>query len=166
MNKFYLIIALLFLATNSIQSQETKEFTTVKTKTGDVKVPGTWTQLNTMDDSGQTYLKNKEEIIIAIAQNPKKAYSFFKANKSDFENVKEFYKWDADYRKENNFKTDKIKENPKQEYVIWKFNDGKLDNMFLFGSSKDSFLNLLIYTNTWTEADKILFLENLYQLNK
>ena len=118
MNKFHLIIALLFLATNSIQSQENQEFTTVKTKTGDVKVPGTWTQLNTMDDSGQTYLKNKEEIIIAIAQNPKKAYSFFKANKSDFENVKEFYKWDADYRKENNFKIDKIKENPKQEFYV------------------------------------------------
>ena len=166
MNKLYLIVALLFLATNNINSQNLKDFSSVKTKTSDVKIPGDWTQLNTMDDSGQTYLKNTDGVIIAIAQNPKKAYSFFKSNTSDFENVKEFYKWDADYRKENNFKTDKIKENAKEEYVIWKYNDGKLDNVFLFGSSKNNFLNLLVYTDIWTESEKILFLENLYKLNK
>ena len=166
MNKLYLIVALLFLATNNINSQNLKDFSSVKTKTSDVKIPGDWTQLNTMDDSGQTYLKNTDGVIIAIAQNPKKAYSFFKSNSSDFENVKEFYKWDADYRKENNFKTDKIKENAKEEYVIWKYNDEKLDNVFLFGSSKNNFLNLLVYTNIWTESEKILFLENLYKLNK
>lgn len=166
MNKLYLIVALLFLATNNINSQNLKDFSSVKTKTSDVKIPGDWTQLNTMDDSGQTYLKNTDGVIIAIAQNPKKAYSFFKSNTSDFENVKEFYKWDADYRKENNFKIDKIKENAKEEYVIWKYNDGKLDNVFLFGSSKNNFLNLLVYTDIWTESEKILFLENLYKLNK
>ena len=166
MNKLYLIVALLFLATNNINSQNLKDFSSVKTKTSDVKIPGDWTQLNTMDDSGQTYLKNTDGVIIAIAQNPKKAYSFFKSNSSDFENVKEFYKWDADYRKENNFKTDKIKENAKEEYVIWKYNDEKLDNVFLFGSSKNNFLNLLVYTDIWTESEKILFLENLYKLNK
>ena len=166
MNKLYLIVALLFLATNNINSQNLKDFSSVKTKTSDVKIPGDWTQLNTMDDSGQTYLKNTDGVIIAIAQNPKKAYSFFKSNSSDFENVKEFYKWDADYRKENNFKTDKIKENAKEEYVIWKYNDEKLDNVFLFGSSKNNFLNLLVYTNIWTESEKILFLENFYKLNK
>ncbi len=51
-------------------------------------------------------------------------------------------------------------------YVIWKFNDKKLDNVFLFGSSKDNFLNLLVYTNSWSENEKIEFLENLYKLNK
>lgn len=166
MSKLYLIVALLYLATNNINSQNIKDFSIVKTKTSDVKIPGHWKQLNTMDDSGQTYLKNTDGVIIAIAQNPKKAYSFFKSNTSDFENVKEFYKWDADYRKENNFKTDKIKENAKEEYVIWKYNDEKLDNVFLFGSSKNNFLNLLVYTNIWTESEKILFLENLYKLNR
>ena len=166
MNKLYLIVALLYLATNNINSQNIKDFSIVKTKTSDVKIPGNWTQLNTMDDSGQTYLKNTDGVIIAIAQNPKKAYPFFKSNTSDFENVKEFYKWDADYRKENNFKTDKIKENAKEQYVIWKYNDEKLDNVFLFGSSKNNFLNLLVYTNIWTESEKIIFLENLYKLNR
>ncbi|MES2573951.1 MAG: hypothetical protein V4572_03330 [Bacteroidota bacterium] len=166
MSRLNLIVVLLFFCTNFIFCQEATDYSSVKTKTGLVKVPGKWEQLNTEEDSGQTYLKNKDGIIIAIAQNPKKAYSFFKSNGSAFENVKLFYTWDSDYMKENKFKTDKLKENPKLEYIIWKFNDGKLDNVFLFGSVKDNFLNLLVYTNTWTEDEKILFLENLYKLNK
>ena len=50
--------------------------------------------------------------------------------------------------------------------LIWKYNDNKLDNVFLFGSTKNCFLNLLVYTNNWDEKEKIKFLENLYQLNK
>jgi len=76
-----------------------------------------------------------------------------------------FYKWDSDYREEINFKTVKIKENSKLEYVIWKFNDGKMDNIFLFASVRDNFLNLLIYTDRWNEDEKVTFLENIYKLN-
>lgn len=147
-------------------AQTATDFSIVKTKTGDVKIPGNWNQLNTADDSGQTYLKNNDGVIIAIAQNPKKSYPFFKSKKSDFENVKLFYAWDSDYMKESKFKTDKIKENSKSEYIIWKYNDGKLENVFLFGSAKDNFLNLLVCTTVWDEDKKVLFLENLYELNK
>jgi hypothetical protein len=55
-------------------------------------------------------------------------------------------------------------QNPKLEYIIWNYNDVKLDNVFLFGSVKDDFLNLLIDTNEWNE--KVKFLENRYELNK
>jgi len=166
MRRLNLMLVVLFFLPNFIFCQEAKEYSTVKTNAGDVKIPGNWQQLNKMDDSGQTYFQNTDGVVIAIAQNPKKSYSFFKSNKSDFENVKLFYAWDADWRKENKFKTDKIKEDAKLEYVIWKYNDGKMDNVFLFGSTKDNFLNLLVYTNDWNEAEKIAFLENLYKLNK
>ncbi len=166
MSRLNLMLVMLVFVPNFIFSQEVKDFTTVKTATNDVKIPGSWEQLNTADDSGQTYLKNNDGVIIAIAQNLKKAYPFFNSKKSAFENVKLFYTWDSDYRKENKFKTDKIKENAKSEYVIWKYNDGKSDNVFLFGSVKDNFLNLLVYTDKWTEAEKITFLENLYKINK
>ena len=166
MTKQNLLFALLFILPNFIFSQDADSYSSVKTNTGDVKIPGKWEPLNKMDDSGQTYLKNKDGIVIAVAQNPKKSYSFFKANKSDFENVKEFYTWDSDYQKENKMRTAKLKEDVKQEYIIWKFNDGKLDNVFLFGSSKANFLNLLVYTNSWSEDEKIKFLENLFKLNK
>lgn len=148
-----------------IFSQETI-YSRLKTDSGEVKIPGEWKQLNKIEDSGQIYLKNNEGVIIAIAQNPQKAYPFYKSDKSNFENVIGFYKWDSDYREENNFKTQKLKENSNNEYVIWKYNDGKLDNIFLFGVSKNNFLNLLVYTNVWSEDEKIKFLENLYEINK
>lgn len=151
---------------NFIFCQELTDFTPLKTNSGIVKIPGNWEQLNTMDDSGQTYLKNKEGVIIAIAQNPKKAYPFFKSKATDFENVKLFYIWDSDYYKENKFKTEKIKENPELEYIIWKYNDKKGDNVYLFGSSQSNFLNLLVYTDSWSEEEKIIFLENLFKINK
>lgn len=160
------MLLLLVFMPNFIFCQDGKDYSNVKTKSGEVKIPGNWEQLNSMDDSGQTYLKNKDGVIIAVAQNPKKAYSFFKSSESAFENVKLFYIWDSDYRKENKFKTEKIKENSKLEYIIWKYNDEKLDNVFLFGSTKNNFLNLLVYTNNWSEDEKIIFLENLYTLNK
>lgn len=166
MNKLNLMFMMLFLLPNLIFCQDVMDYSSVKTKSGDVKIPEKWEQLNTTDDSGQTYLKNKDGVIIAIAQNPKKSYPFFKSNESDFESVKSFYVWDSNFYKENNFKTEKIKENAALEYIIWKYNDKKLDNVFLFGSAKNNFLNLLVYTNNWNEDEKIIFLENLYKLNK
>ncbi len=166
MKNLKLLFVLLNLLPNLIYCQDTTEYSKVKTNTGEVKIPGKWEQLNKMDDSGQTYLRNTEGVIIAIAQNPKKAYPFYKSNVSDFENVTLFYTWDSDYYKENKFKTDKIKENTELEYIIWKYNDKKLDNVFLFGSSKNNFLNLLVYTTNWKEEEKIIFLENLFKLNK
>ena len=157
---------IIFFLPNFIFCQENNDYTNLKTNTSDVKIPGIWEQLNKMNDSGQTYMKNKEGIIIAIAQNPKKAYPFFKNNIEDFDNVKLFYKWDSDYYVENKFKTELLKENSKLEYIVWKYNDNKLDNVFLFGSSKNNFLNLLVYTNNWSEDKKITFLEELYKLNK
>lgn len=166
MGKVKVMWVLLLLLPVVFYGQDKGVYSKVKTATGEVKIPGQWEQLNTMDDSGQTYLTNKEGVVIAVAQNLKKSYSFFKSNASDFENVRLFYQWDSDWRKENSFKTDKLKEDATLEYVIWKYYDGKADNVFLFGSSKATFLNLLVYTDKWKEADKILFLENLYQLNK
>lgn len=166
MIRLKLMFVIIFFLPNFIFSQDVMDYSKVKTSSGEVKIPGNWDKLNSIDDSGQTFLKNKDGIIIAIAQNPKKAYPFFKSNKSDFENVKEFYKWDSDFRKENHFKTEKIKKNPELEYIIWKYNDTKLDNVFLFGSSKDNFLNLLVYTNIWSENEILKFLEDLYKLNK
>ena len=166
MKRLKLIFIMLVFLPNYIFCQDSIDYSKVNTNSGTVKIPGSWEQLNKMDDSGQTYLKNKEGVIIAIAQNPKKAYPFFKSNVSNFENVKLFYTWDSDYYKENKFKTEKIKENTELEYIIWKYNDQKLDNVFLFGSSKSNFLNLLVYTNNWNEDEKIIFLENLFKLNK
>lgn len=36
----------------------------------------------------------------------------------------------------------------------------------LHSSNKEAFLNLLVYTDKWSENEKILFLEKIYKLNK
>lgn len=166
MKYFKIALLTILLASNFIFSQDSKEFTTIKTNTSEVKIPGKWEQLNKMNDSGQIFMKNVDGIIIAIAQNPKKAYPTFKKTETDYENVKLFYKWDSDYYTENKFKTKLLKENSNLEYIIWKYNDNKLDNVFLFGSTKENFLNLLVYTDKWSEVEKIIFLEELFKLNK
>ena len=162
MKYFKIALLTILLASNFIFSQDSKEFTTIKTNTSEVKIPGKWEQLNKMNDSGQIFMKNVDGIIIAIAQNPKKAYPTFKKTETDYENVKLFYKWDSDYYAENKFKTKLLKENSNLEYIIWKYNDNKLDNVFLFGSTKENFL----YTDKWSEVEKIIFLEELFKLNK
>lgn len=166
MNIFKSILLTIILVPSSIFCQESNEYSKVNTNTGAVKIPGKWEQLNKIDDSGQTYLRNSDGVVLGIAKNLKKSYSFFKPNLTDFEHVKLFYKWDSDYYKENKFKIDKIKENQESEYIIWKYNDSKIDNVFLFGSAKNVFLNLLVYTDRWTEGEKVVFLENLFELNK
>ncbi|SEF69473.1 hypothetical protein SAMN05421847_0655 [Halpernia humi] len=164
--KINIFLALLFFLPNIILSQDLDDFTNANTNTGNVKIPGKWEKLNKSDDSGQIFFKNKEGIIIAIAKNPKNAYPFYQKEKSDFENVQEFYKWDSDYIKSNNIDTEKLKENSEKKYIIWKYNDKKSDNVFLLGSVANNFINLLIYTDIWPEDKKIEFLENLYQINK
>ena len=80
MKNLKLLFVLLIFLPNLIFCQDNTEYSKVKTNTGEVKIPGKWEQLNKMDDSGQTYLRNTEGVIIAIAQNPKKAYPFYKSN--------------------------------------------------------------------------------------
>lgn len=160
-----LLLSVLFVSTVSI-AQTASEQTVAKTAKGDIILPGKWKELNRASDSGQTYYTNTEGVVIAVAQNPKKAYPCYKAGKSDFENVKLFYVWDSDYMIQNKLKTAKLKENADQAYIVWKFNDGKLDNIFLFGSIKENFLNLLVYTDKWTEEKQIAFLEGVYRANR
>ena len=101
MKKLNFLFFLLLLLPQVIFSQES--YTPLQTNSGEVIIPGKWQQLNTAEDSGQTYLKNSDNVIIAIAKNPKRAYPFYAKEKSDFENVIAFYKWDADYRESLNF---------------------------------------------------------------
>ena len=53
-----LMFVLLVFLPKFIISQDNTDYSKVKTNSGDVKIPGNWEQLNKMDDSGQTYLKN------------------------------------------------------------------------------------------------------------
>ncbi len=164
--KNIIYIITLLLISNLILAQETPTITLVDTDTEEIQVLGEWQKLNTTSDSGQRFLMNSDTVIIAVAQNKKIAYPFYEKGISDFELVEKFHQWDTDWLESNNTETKQLKKDKKKEYIIWKYNDGTSDNVFLFGSSKDNFLNLLVYTEKWTEEEKIQFLEQLYELNK
>lgn len=140
--------------------------TAITTDYGIIKVPGKWEVFNYAPDSKQYYLKNSDEIIIAITINPKKTYSFYSSSKTDSETIAAYYKWEYDYRVKNGFNTSKLKEDKKENYIIWKFTEEKLDNVFLYGVKSDYLVNYLVYTDKWAEGKKIEFLEQLYELNK
>lgn len=139
--------------------------TAITTDYGIIKVPGKWEVFNYATDSKQYYLKNSENIIIAITINPKKNYSFYSSSKTDLETVSDYYKWEYDYRVENGFKTSKLKKDKKKNYIIWKFTEKGIDNVFLYGVKSEYLVNYLVYTDQWKEGKKIDFLEQLYELN-
>ena len=78
MKKLYLNIILLLLLPLLSFSQNSSDVTIAKTNSGEVKIPGTWEELNSTNDTGQIFFRNSSGIVIAVAQNPKKAYPFFK----------------------------------------------------------------------------------------
>ena len=65
MKKLNFLFFLLLLLPQVIFSQES--YTLLQTNSGEVKIPGEWQQLNTAEDSGQTYLKNSDNVIIAYS---------------------------------------------------------------------------------------------------
>ena len=139
--------------------------TAITTDYGIIKVPGKWEVFNYTKDSNQYYLKNSENITIAVAINPKKNYSFYSPKDKDNQTTTAYFKWEYDYRVKHGFKTSKIKQDKKKNFIIWKFNENNIDNVFLYGVKSDYLLNFLVYTDQWEEKEKIAFLENLYELN-
>jgi len=139
--------------------------TEITTDYGKIKIPGKWEVFNYVTDSKQYYLKNSENIIIAITINPKKNYSFYSSSKTDLETVSDYYKWEYDYRVENGFKTSKLKKDKKKNFIIWKFTEKGIDNVFLYGVKSEYLVNYLVYTDQWKEGKKVTFLEQLYELN-
>lgn len=167
MNYVKVMVLTVFLMSNFVYCQDKKEFTTLKLFTSDVKIPGNWELIYEIDGSGQTYLKNEQEIILTIVHILKEAYPTFKKTETDFENLKLFYKWGSmSYFADKKFKTKLLKENPKNKYIIWKYNDIKFDTVVLDGLSEDNFIILQIYTDKMSENEKITFLKKLYKLNK
>ncbi len=139
--------------------------TILNTDYGEVRIPGLWKEVSYEENSKQRFLKNDEGVIMGVALNPMKLYSFYSPYMNKFEVVSEFFKWEFDYRVGAGFKSSKIKENTTDNYIIWKFTENGIDNVFLYGAKSKLLTNYLIYTDQWSEQKKIDFLENTNSLN-
>ena len=139
--------------------------TVLNTNYGVVRIPGLWMKFSYEKVSGQHFLKNDEGVILGVALNTMKSYSFYSPTKSKNEIISEFFKWEYDYRVGAGFKCSKIKENTTDNYIVWKFTEKMIDNVFLYGTKSDLLTNFLVYTDKWDEQKKIDFLEKFYSLN-
>jgi len=132
---------------------------------GNVDIPGKWTKDNYIQISRQQYFINSDSTTLAIAKNPKQKYPFYSDTKTDFELVKDFYKWDADYWVGQGLKESNLKENKEKNYVVWKVFGNKIENIFLYGLKNGLIINYMISTDSWNEIKIIDFLEQLYNEN-
>ena len=139
--------------------------TVLNTDYGVVRIPGLWIKFSYEKESKQHFLKNDEGVIIGVALTPMKLYPFYPSSKNKFEMVSEFFKWEYDYRVSAGFKSSKIKENATDNYIIWKFTEKIIDNVFLYGVKSDLMTNYLVYTDKWDEQKKIDYLEKINSLN-
>lgn len=174
--KFTIIVfGLLFSSfTNAMQptdSTKTTEPNSLNTTTvlntdyGVVRIPGIWMKFRYEKDSRQHFLKSEDGIIIGVALTPMKLYPFYSSSKNKSEIITDFFKWEYDYRVGAGYKCSKIKENETENYIIWKFTEKGIDNVFLYGTKSDLLSNFLVYTDKWDEQKKIDFLEKFYSLN-
>lgn len=139
--------------------------TVLNTDYGVVRIPGLWMKFSYEKESKQHFLKNDEGIIIGVALTPMKLYPFYSSSKNKSEIIADFFKWEYDFRVSAGFKCSKIKDNKTENYIIWKFTEKEIDNVFLYGTKSDLLSNFLVYTDKWDEQKKIDFLEKFYSLN-
>jgi len=153
-------------STKTLGPNSSNTTTVLDTDYGIIRIPGLWEKFSYEKDSRQHFLKNDEGVIIAIALTPMKLYPFYSASKNKSEIVSSFFKWEFDHRISIGFKSSKIKENDTENYILWKFSENNIDNVFLYGVKSNLLINYMVYTNIWSEQKKIEFLEELYELNK
>lgn len=150
---------------HTVGTNNSNTTTIVSTEYGGIMIPGLWVEFSYEKLSRQHFLKNDEGVIVGIALNPMNHYSFYSPSKKNSENIARFFKWEYDYRVREGFKALKIKENRKDNYIVWKFTENSIDNILLFGVKNKMFTNFLVYTDKWNEQKKIDFLEKTNLLN-
>jgi len=170
-----IVLGLLFSSlTNAMQIADSTQTTgpnssntttLVKTDCGILMIPGLWQEFSYEKVSRQHFLKNNDGVIIGVALTPMKLYPFYSSSISKSKIVAEFFKWEYDYRISAGFKCSKIKENTVDNYIVWKFTEKMIDNVFLYGIKADLLTNYLVYTDKWDEQKKIDFLEETNALN-
>jgi len=152
-------------STKTTDPNSSNTTTVLNTDYGIIRIPGQWVKFSYEKESRQHFLKNDEGVIIGVALTPMKLYPFYSPSKTKYEIISEFFKWEFDYRVGGGFKSSKIKENTTDNYIVWKFTEKMIDNVFLYGIKSDMLTNYLVYTDKWDEQKKIDFLEKINSLN-
>lgn len=136
---------------------------------GSTSLPGKWIKTKYNNVSNQQFFENADSITIAIAFTPIGNYEFNTSNqKKDFEFVKAFYDWDAQYFvNTHQLQQEIIESNENQHYIIWHLfgesNKVAYDTYFLFGEKNGYASNFSIMkTGKWNSEEKTGFLKEIF----
>jgi hypothetical protein len=133
--------------------------------TVEFKLPGKdWSLAGHYEVGGQYTFKNKQtKVAVSLSARDKTKFDFYTDSLTNFELVKTFYKWDADYWRQNpNCEVSEIKSDTTKSYIIWFLKTPKGANYSLYGLKSDHLVGLNIDAKALPENEAIELLENIY----
>lgn len=113
------------------------------------------------------FFTNNKETTLVVTKGIKSRYSFYTANQTDQEFVKNFVQWEQTYYEEQGFTVTVLESQLEQGYMIWQIKDeeGEILSIFLYGVKKGIVYNFGSYSKQWTETEIKDFLLALFHNN-
>lgn len=132
---------------------------------GNIDIPGHWKKTKYLETSKQHFFEDIDSTSIAVAKAPQAEYSFYSDTMSDGEFAKEFFRWDSGFYKENGYKPERIETGTNGDYVVWKVMSKNINTILLYGGKDKFAYNFGVFSNSWTDEQKINFLIELFKNN-
>lgn len=153
--------------TGASYDKNTDQTTYILVPYGNVTFPGQWTKTHYNQSSTQQFFRrNSDSTTFAVTKAEKTFYSFYLKGQTDFEFVNAFYKWESDYRQQQGYKTEKIKQDTTDNFITWRLSGKEgWENYFLYGYKNGRVYNLLMASKKLSGEDMTAFLENVYKKN-
>jgi len=158
-SRFFTLLILISL------SGQCQDYSIALINTVEFKLPGKdWNLVGHYETGGQYTFRNKQtKVAISLSARDKTKFDFYNDSLTNFELVKTFYKWDADYWGQNpNYKVNEIKSDTIKNYIIWYLKIPKGANYSLYGLKSDHLVGLNIDAKALPKNEAIELLETIY----
>ena len=136
---------------------------------GSASLPGNWVQLSYNNTSRQQFFRNKDSVEISVAFGPANKFEFSKPGLKGFALAKTYYEWESKYQREaRHGNTQLITQDSSNNYVLWKYSNGKVAVFYLFAGrecdcSGGAFEEISIRSKSaMTEDNQIKMLRDIY----
>ncbi len=132
---------------------------------GNIEIPGKWAKSSYNEVSKQHFFKDAEQTSLAVAKNPQSKFPFFTEGMSDMEFSTSFFKWEKEHYEKQGFKIEELEQITNEDFVLWKATENSANTIFLYGSKNGFAYNFALFTDNWTDDQRIEFLAALYESN-
>lgn len=132
---------------------------------GHIEFPGQWTKTKYNEESRQHFFIDKDSTSIAVAKNPQEKYPFYTEGMTDKEFTRKFFEWEKGFYEKRGFEITELKNYSGENFIVWKVTRNKANTVLLYGSKEHFAYNFAVFTDNWTNKDKIEFVRNLFEQN-